>query len=251
MVVINEILIDGFKSYGSKTVFSNLDPNFNSITGINGSGKSNLLDSICFVLGLSNLSVIRASKLQDLIFQNEKIQNKFALVSITLNDKNFSKKFFNFENLEKICFTRKILTSGKNKYFLNGTAISPNKVLNFLYSINININNPHFFVRQGHIMRIVRMNSYELLQTVEAAFGIKLYSIKKKNAIDLIEKKNEKVKEIGNLLVDRIQPQLKLLGKSDFIFQKMEFLRNKNNEWTFIYRSIDKENKKILFFFRK
>jgi AAA15 family ATPase/GTPase len=40
------------------------DESFNSITGLNGSGKSNILDSICFVLGINNLSVVRAQNLQ-------------------------------------------------------------------------------------------------------------------------------------------------------------------------------------------
>lgn len=40
------------------------DDSFNSITGLNGSGKSNILDSICFVLGITNLGVVRAQNLQ-------------------------------------------------------------------------------------------------------------------------------------------------------------------------------------------
>jgi structural maintenance of chromosome 2 len=40
------------------------DESFNAITGLNGSGKSNILDSICFVLGINNLSVVRAQNLQ-------------------------------------------------------------------------------------------------------------------------------------------------------------------------------------------
>ena len=52
---ISEVIIDGFKSYATRTVVSGFDPQFNAITGLNGSGKSNILDSICFVLGISNL----------------------------------------------------------------------------------------------------------------------------------------------------------------------------------------------------
>lgn len=43
---------------------NNRDESFNSITGLNGSGKSNILDSICFVLGITNMSTVRAQNLQ-------------------------------------------------------------------------------------------------------------------------------------------------------------------------------------------
>lgn len=55
---IEEIILDGFKSYSNRTVISGFDPKFNAITGLNGSGKSNVLDAICFVLGISNLSQV-------------------------------------------------------------------------------------------------------------------------------------------------------------------------------------------------
>jgi structural maintenance of chromosome 2 len=59
-----ELVIDGFKSYAVRTVISGWDEAFNSITGLNGSGKSNILDSICFVLGITNMSTVRAQNLQ-------------------------------------------------------------------------------------------------------------------------------------------------------------------------------------------
>ncbi len=55
---IKELIIDGFKSYATRTVISGFDSQFNAITGLNGSGKSNILDAICFVLGLSTLSLV-------------------------------------------------------------------------------------------------------------------------------------------------------------------------------------------------
>ena len=61
---IEEIIIDGFKSYAKRTVVQGFDQQFNAITGLNGSGKSNILDSICFVLGISKLEQVRAGSLQ-------------------------------------------------------------------------------------------------------------------------------------------------------------------------------------------
>ena len=56
---IRNIVLDGFKSYAQRTEINGFDPLFNAITGLNGSGKSNILDSICFLLGITNLSHVR------------------------------------------------------------------------------------------------------------------------------------------------------------------------------------------------
>ena len=55
---IKGITLDGFKSYAQRTEVNGFDPMFNAITGLNGSGKSNILDGICFVLGITNLSQV-------------------------------------------------------------------------------------------------------------------------------------------------------------------------------------------------
>ena len=60
---IKTIIVDGFKSYATRTEIAGFDPEFNAITGLNGSGKSNILDSICFVLGISNLTQVRGTLL--------------------------------------------------------------------------------------------------------------------------------------------------------------------------------------------
>jgi recombinational DNA repair ATPase RecF len=53
------------------------DDQFNSITGLNGSGKSNILDAICFVLGITNMSTVRAQNL------NVRRKRKYALARLT------------------------------------------------------------------------------------------------------------------------------------------------------------------------
>jgi hypothetical protein len=53
---IKSMVVDGFKSYAQRTEINGFDPLFNAITGLNGSGKSNILDSICFLLGITNLA---------------------------------------------------------------------------------------------------------------------------------------------------------------------------------------------------
>ena len=58
---IKSMVVDGFKSYGQRTEINGFDHEFNAITGLNGSGKSNILDAICFLLGITNLSHVSLS----------------------------------------------------------------------------------------------------------------------------------------------------------------------------------------------
>lgn len=55
---IKKVVLEGFKSYAQRTEIDGFDPLFNAITGLNGSGKSNILDAICFLLGITNLSQV-------------------------------------------------------------------------------------------------------------------------------------------------------------------------------------------------
>lgn len=50
--------------YSHRLILRDRDESFNSITGLNGSGKSNILDAICFVLGITNMQTVRAQNLQ-------------------------------------------------------------------------------------------------------------------------------------------------------------------------------------------
>ena len=87
---IREVVIDGFKSYATRTVLQGFDKHFNAITGLNGSGKSNILDAICFVLGISNLSQVRVANLQELVYKQG--QAGVTKASVTLVFSNVDKK---------------------------------------------------------------------------------------------------------------------------------------------------------------
>ena len=50
---IKEIILEGFKSYSVRTEIKGFGQQFNAITGLNGSGKSNILDAILFLLGVN------------------------------------------------------------------------------------------------------------------------------------------------------------------------------------------------------
>ena len=100
MLLIDQLEIQGFKSFKEKTVLTNFGKNLNAITGNNGSGKSNILDSICFVLGLSNINLMRVSKIQDLIYSTR--HTKLDSAQIVLTFKNLPRHELYEENIIRI-----------------------------------------------------------------------------------------------------------------------------------------------------
>uniref|UniRef100_A0A8C2YWY8 Structural maintenance of chromosomes protein n=1 Tax=Cyclopterus lumpus TaxID=8103 RepID=A0A8C2YWY8_CYCLU len=208
---IKSIILEGFKSYAQRTEINGFDPLFNAITGLNGSGKSNILDSICFLLGISNLSHVRASNLQDLVYKNGQGGITKAMVSITFDNSNKSQSPLGFESHDEITVTRQVVIGGRNKYLINGVNANNTRVQDLFCSVGLNVNNPHFLIMQGRITKVLNMKPPEILAMIEEAAGTRMYECKKISAQKTIEKKEAKLKEIQMILDEEITPTMQKL----------------------------------------
>ncbi|CAK4687330.1 unnamed protein product [Aphanomyces euteiches] len=217
---VEEVIIDGFKSYATRTVVSGFDPRFNAITGLNGSGKSNILDSICFVLGISNLTAVRASNLQELVYKQGQAGVTKASVTILFNNEDSSKSPVGYEQYKQISVARQVVIGGKNKYLINGHTAQANQVQNLFHSVQLNVNNPHFLIMQGRITKVLNMKPPEILSMIEEAAGTRMYENKKQAALKTMAKKEKKVDEINKILAEEITPTLEKLRK-----EKMNYMQ--------------------------
>jgi structural maintenance of chromosome 2 len=208
---IQEIILDGFKSYATRTVVSGFDPMFNAITGLNGSGKSNILDSICFVLGISNLQQVRVGNLSELVYKQGQAGVTKATVTIVFNNSDPTTAPVGYETDKQITVTRQIVIGGKNKYMINGRTVQQSQVQNLFHSVQLNVNNPHFLIMQGRITKVLNMKPEETLGMIEEAAGTRMYETKKMAAQKTIEKKQLKVQELQKCLDEDITPTLEKL----------------------------------------
>lgn len=210
---IEELIIDGFKSYSTRTSVGPFDRQFNAITGLNGSGKSNILDSICFVLGISNLSQVRVGNLSELVYKQGQAGISKASVTVVFNNEDKSCGPVGYEAHDKITITRQIIIGGRNRYLLNSHNVQANQIQNLFHSVSLNVNNPHFLIMQGRITKVINMKPQETLSMIEEAAGTRMYENKKAIALKTLEKKQNKVDEINRLLSEEITPTLEKLQK--------------------------------------
>ena len=218
---IEQVILDGFKSYATRTVVGPFDTQFNAITGQNGTGKSNILDSICFVLGISQLSKVRVGNLSELVYKSGQAGITKASVTIVLNneDKLPGRSPVGYESHDRIEVCRQIVIGGRNRYLINNTNVQLQDVQNLFHSVQLNVNNPHFLIMQGTITRVINMKPMEVLSMVEEAAGTKMYENKRHKASTDIERKQGRVREIDRILAEDVTPALDKLRreKEDFV----------------------------------
>ena len=163
---VEDVEIDGFKSYSTRVRVGPFDNQFNAITGLNGSGKSNILDSICFVLGISNLSQVRVASLNELVYKQGQAGVTKAQVTIRFNNMDKTCSPMGYEHCDHITIQRQIVIGGRNRYLLNGSNVQANQIANLFHSVQLNVNNPHFLIMQGRITKVINMKPPETLSMI-------------------------------------------------------------------------------------
>lgn len=178
---------------------------------MNGSGKSNILDAICFVLGITNLSQVRAGNLSELVYKQGQAGVNKAVVTIVFNNEDTANSPVGFEQCLEVTVTRQVLLGGKSKYLINARNAPASAVQNLFHSVQLNVNNPHFLIMQGRITKVLNMKAHEILGMVEEAAGTRMYETKRVAALKTIEKKQAKLDEINAVLEEEITPTLERL----------------------------------------
>ncbi|KAF4699152.1 Structural maintenance of chromosomes protein 2, partial [Perkinsus olseni] len=210
---IVQVVIDGFKSYSAHTVVGPFDPQFNAITGLNGTGKSNILDSICFVMGITNLKQVRATNLSELVYKQGQAGITKATVEITFDNTDKRQCPLKYEDCDKIVVARQVVIGGRNRYIINGRNVQREAVVTLFHSVKLNVNNPHFLIMQGRINKVVNMKPDEILALMEEAAGTKLYDLKRAQAEKKISNKEARAAEIERTLREEFTPRLEQLQK--------------------------------------
>ncbi|XP_050439054.1 structural maintenance of chromosomes protein 2-like [Adelges cooleyi] len=239
---IKSVIIDGFKSYGKRVELNDFDPEFNAITGLNGSGKSNILDAICFTLGISTMSTIRATSVQDVVYKSGQAGIQTATVSIKFDNRDKSRSPPRYEHNDEIIISREVGTAGsKNVYRINGVTVPAKKVMDIFNSLQMNVNNPHFIIMQGRITKILNMKPGEILSMVEEAAGTNMYDSKKRSLEITICKKDNKLREMRDVADEEILPTRVCVDKEKQLIEELHTVqgqlrvhKEKLENWSFV-----------------
>ncbi|MCK9169365.1 MAG: AAA family ATPase [Treponema sp.] len=160
--------IFGFKSFADRTHIDFSD-GITALLGPNGCGKSNVVDSIKWVLAENKSKNLRADKMEDVIFNGTERRPPLNVAEVTLTIMN-ENGLLPLEEPE-IAIKRRLYRSGESEYFINNRSAGPKEIRSLFMDTGIG-KAAYSVMEQGKIDQILSSKPEDRRYLFEEAAGI-------------------------------------------------------------------------------
>jgi len=165
------IQLNGFKSFAEKTNFL-IDEGLTGIVGPNGCGKSNIVESLRWVMGETSAKSMRGSGMEDVIFSGTSNKPSKNIAEVSINIFNESKDGpIQFKNLDQIEIRRKIEKDKGSKFYINNKEVRAKDAQMFFADLSTGAHSPSM-ISQGRIGALVTAKPTDRRAILEEAAGI-------------------------------------------------------------------------------
>lgn len=184
-VYLKNLTILGFKSFADKTSLD-FPPGITAIVGPNGCGKSNVADSIRWVLGEQSAKALRGGEMTDIIFNGTETRRPLSMAEVSLTICDVDQEQLRAANLEvlfnEVTVTRRIFRDGTSEYFLNKTPCRLKDIQQLFLGTGVG-RTSYSIMAQGHITQILSSRPEDRRMIFEEAAGITRFKAQKKEAL--------------------------------------------------------------------
>lgn len=168
----------GFKSF-AEPVTIEFNEGITGIVGPNGSGKSNISDAIRWVLGEQSSRMMRAGKMEEVIFAGTSSRKSRGMAEVTLviGNEDGSLPI----DYQEVAITRRMFRSGESEYHINGNQCRLKDVRDLIMDTGIGVDG-YSLIGQGKIADIISNKTEDRREIFEEAAGIVAYRTRKAQA---------------------------------------------------------------------
>ncbi|ABC80450.1 chromosome segregation protein SMC [Anaeromyxobacter dehalogenans] len=221
---IRRLDIVGFKSFMDKTVVA-FDDGVTGVVGPNGCGKSNVADSIRWVLGEQSARHLRGRSMEDVIFNGSESKPPLSMAEVMLtfvNDRP-SELPPQYQGFGEITVGRRLFRTGESEYLVNGVQARLLDVNDIFFGSGVG-RTAYSIIEQGRIGQIVSARPEDRRAIIEEAAGITKYKKRREAAERKMEATQQNLLRVADI-VQELGKQLESLNRQARKAEKYKALR--------------------------
>jgi chromosome segregation protein len=193
---LKSLSVIGFKSFADRTTLE-FHPGVTAIVGPNGCGKSNVLDSIRWVLGEQSAKALRGGEMKDVIFSGTETRPPLGMAEVSLTFGDCEKELGTAYN--EVTITRRVFRDGASEYELNKTPCRLRDIHSMFMDTGIG-RSAYSIMEQGKIDSILSSRPEDRRAIFEEAAGITKYKSQKKEALRKLENTEANLVRLADII---------------------------------------------------
>ena len=203
---LKKLEVYGFKSFADKIELP-FDYGITGIVGPNGCGKSNVADTIRWVLGEQSAKMLRGKGMQDLIFNGTEHRKSMSYCEASMYFDN-KDRIFPIE-FDEVVISRKLYRTGESEYLLNRNKALLKDITALLREAGLG-REGYSIVGQGRIDAILNSKPEDRRAIFEEALGISKFRAKKVETERKLERTRDNMRQSYGIL-EELERQLATL----------------------------------------
>src|SRR5712691_10434411 len=227
--------MQGFKSFVDAQV--SFQPGITAVVGPNGTGKSNILDAVLWVLGEQSTTALRSERMEDVIFNGTESRQPLGMAEVSLilgdvegrphDNGNGSGEAaalpFALGECHEVMVTRRLFRDGVSEYFINKTSCRLKDIRSLLLDTRAG-SKGHTVIEQGRIDRVLKATPIERRELIEETAGIVRYKKQKAEALRKLEATNQNLLRVRDI-INEVRRQLAALERQARAAEQFQALR--------------------------
>jgi chromosome segregation protein len=198
---IQSLRVAGFKSFCHPTSFQFRQNGITIIVGPNGCGKSNVVDSIRWVLGEQRARQMRGSSMEDVIFAGSSFQKPLGMAEVTLTFTNPEGDTLpKYSEYTEIAITRRLYRSGESQYLINKTPVRLMDIRELFMDTGVGSGTGYSIIQQGKVEELINARPEERRNFIDDAAGIVKFRLKRQTAEKRLEETRQNLLRVDDVL---------------------------------------------------
>ena len=193
---LKALKLHGFKSFADPTTLL-FEPGVTAVVGPNGCGKSNIADSIRWVLGEQSAKALRGGKMQDVIFEGADTRRPAQMCEVSMLltecEKQLGSEFHEIE------ITRRVHRDGQGEYLFNGQACRLKDIHKLFMDTGVG-RTSYSIMAQGQIDQVLSSKPEERRAVFEEAAGITKYKSQRREAMGKLALTDQNLARVGDVV---------------------------------------------------